>query len=158
FDSLMLILILVGVGGIVYLLVQKKDGNPQDQLLQDLEKLLDKNDRVLKDEMSRNRKEASELQMQLREELTNLFKGFGDSLDKRVVEIRNTIEKRLELIQKDNGEKLEAMRSTVDEKLHATLEKRFGESFKVVSDRLEAVHKGLGEMQTLAVGVGDLKK
>lgn len=61
-------------------------------------------------------------------------------------------------MQKDNSEKLEAMRVTVDEKLHATLEKRFGESFKVVSDRLEAVHKGLGEMQTLAIGVGDLKK
>ena len=73
-------------------------------------------------------------------------------------EMRQTIEQRLERIQKDNAEKLEAMRKTVDEKLHETLEKRLGESFKLVSDRLEAVHKGLGEMQTLAAGVGDLKR
>jgi DNA recombination protein RmuC len=61
-------------------------------------------------------------------------------------------------MQKDNNEKLEIMRATVDEKLHATLEKRLGESFAHVSERLEQVHKGLGEMQTLAMGVGDLKK
>ena len=72
--------------------------------------------------------------------------------------MRETIEKRLENIQKDNSEKLEKMRETVDEKLHATLEKRLGESFKLVSERLELVHKGLGEMQTLASGVGDLEK
>jgi DNA recombination protein RmuC len=61
-------------------------------------------------------------------------------------------------MQADNASKLEEMRRTVDEKLHATLEQRLGESFKLVSDRLEQVHKGLGEMQTLAAGVGDLKK
>ena len=61
-------------------------------------------------------------------------------------------------IQADNASKLEEMRRTVDEKLHATLEQRLGESFKLVSDRLEQVHRGLGEMQTLAAGVGDLKK
>jgi len=68
------------------------------------------------------------------------------------------VEERLLLIQQDNGQKLDQMRATVDEKLSATLEKRLGESFKLVSERLEAVHKGLGEMQTLASGVGDLKK
>ncbi len=73
-------------------------------------------------------------------------------------EMRQTIEQRLERMQKDNAEKLESMRKTVDEKLHETLEKRLGESFKLVSDRLEAVHKGLGEMQSLAAGVGDLKR
>jgi DNA recombination protein RmuC len=72
--------------------------------------------------------------------------------------MRMLIESRLESIQKDNAEKLEKMRATVDEKLHATLEQRLGESFKLVSDRLEQVHKGLGEMQTLASGVGDLKR
>src|SRR5690606_20222759 len=68
------------------------------------------------------------------------------------------IEQRLERMQKDNEQKLESMRRTVDEKLHETLEKRLGDSFKLVSDRLEAVHKGLGEMQSLAAGVGDLKR
>lgn len=71
---------------------------------------------------------------------------------------RDTLEQRLERLQQDNSAKLEQMRQTVDEKLHATLEKRLSESFRQVSERLELVHKGLGEMQTLAAGVGDLKK
>jgi DNA recombination protein RmuC len=78
--------------------------------------------------------------------------------DEKLERVRAVVENRLQLMQKDNNEKLEVMRATVDEKLHATLEKRLGESFKLVSDRLESVHKGLGEMQTLAAGVGDLKK
>jgi DNA recombination protein RmuC len=73
-------------------------------------------------------------------------------------ETRDTLEQRLERLQQDNSAKLDQMRQTVDEKLHATLEKRLSESFKQVSERLELVHKGLGEMQTLAAGVGDLKK
>jgi DNA recombination protein RmuC len=72
--------------------------------------------------------------------------------------IRKTVEDRLMLLQRDNSEKLEKMRVTVDEKLHNTLEQRLGESFKLVNDRLESVYKGLGEMQNLAQGVGDLKK
>jgi DNA recombination protein RmuC len=78
--------------------------------------------------------------------------------DRRMLEVRQTVDQRLQALQTDNGAKLEEMRRTVDEKLHATLEQRLGESFKLVSDRLEAVHKGLGEMQTLAAGVGDLKR
>jgi DNA recombination protein RmuC len=72
--------------------------------------------------------------------------------------LRGAVEQQLGRIQQDNSAKLEQMRQTVDEKLHATLEKRLSESFKQVSDRLEMVHKGLGEMQTLAAGVGDLKR
>lgn len=72
--------------------------------------------------------------------------------------LTGTIEQKLELIRSDNSMKLEEMRKTVDEKLHETLEKRLGDSFKLVSERLEEVHKGLGEMQSLATGVGDLKK
>jgi len=73
-------------------------------------------------------------------------------------QLRGTLNERLATIQSDNAAKLEEMRRTVDEKLHATLEQRLGESFKLVSDRLEQVHKGLGEMQTLAGSVGDLKR
>jgi len=76
----------------------------------------------------------------------------------RLEAVRATVEQRLELLRTDNAQKLEHIRLTVDEKLHATLEQRLGESFKLVSDRLEQVHKGLGEMQSLAAGVGDLKK
>jgi DNA recombination protein RmuC len=72
--------------------------------------------------------------------------------------LRQAVGERLERIQQDNAAKLEQMRQTVDEKLHATLEQRLSEAFKQVSERLELVHKGLGEMQTLAIGVGDLKK
>lgn len=75
-----------------------------------------------------------------------------------ILDIRQTIENQLKAIREDNTQQLNEMRKTVDEKLHDTLEKRLGESFKQVSDRLEQVHKGLGEMQTLAIGVGDLKK
>jgi DNA recombination protein RmuC len=81
-----------------------------------------------------------------------------DITEKRLEKVRETIENKLAEIQKDNSEKLEKMRETVDEKLHKTLEERLGESFKLVSDRLEKVQKGLGEMQELATGVGDLKK
>ena len=83
-----------------------------------------------------------------------LTKDTKDSLDKS----RETVEKKLAEIQNKNEEKLEQMRRTVDEKLHDTLEKRLNESFKVVTAQLESVHQGLGEMQTLASGVGDLKK
>ena len=78
--------------------------------------------------------------------------------ENKLENVRKTVEEKLGQIQKDNTEKLEQMRVTVDEKLHKTLEQRLGESFKLVNDRLESVYKGLGEMQTLAQGVGDLKK
>lgn len=78
--------------------------------------------------------------------------------DLRMAEMRTTLERKLQDLEAGNAAKLEEMRQTVDEKLHATLEHRLGESFKLVSDRLEQVHRGLGEMQTLAAGVGDLKK
>jgi DNA recombination protein RmuC len=99
------------------------------------------------------------------EALARFAAGFGEQLqglialnDRRLAEVRETVEQRLLSLQTDNAARLEEMRKTVDEKLHATLEQRLGESFKLVSDRLEAVHKGLGEMQTLAAGVGDLKR
>lgn len=80
------------------------------------------------------------------------------STEEKLEKIRETVEGRLLYMQKDNAEKLEKMRVTVDEKLQGTLEQRLGESFKIVNDRLESVYKGLGEMQNLAQGVGDLKK
>lgn len=83
---------------------------------------------------------------------------FSLGLDERFERLKLSVEGRLTAIQADNANKLEEMRRTVDEKLHATLEQRLGESFKLVSDRLEQVHRGLGEMQSLAAGVGDLKR
>ncbi|MEG2310483.1 MAG: DNA recombination protein RmuC [Clostridia bacterium] len=88
------------------------------------------------------------------EKLENTRKNMEEKLES----IRRTVENKLVILQRDNSEKLELMRVTVDEKLHNTLEKRLGESFKLVNDRLESVYKGLGEMRNLAQGVGDLKK
>lgn len=135
----------------------------------DLTEALGSTEQRLKNDLALNRKEQADT-----------LKGVGDSLDRRLMSLGNmqrtsleqvsksndeklervrmVVENRLQLMQKDNNEKLEVMRATVDEKLHATLEKRLGESFKMVSERLESVHKGLGEMQNLAAGVGDLKK
>jgi len=88
----------------------------------------------------------------------NNLKQLSESNNQNLEKMRETIEKNLKALQEDNNKKIEQMRATVDEKLQSTLEKRLGESFKLVSDRLEQVHKGLGEMQNLASGVGDLKK
>jgi len=84
--------------------------------------------------------------------------GLRKAIDDNLSRIHGTLDQKLERLQQDNAAKLEQMRQTVDEKLHATLEKRLSESFRQVSERLELVHKGLGEMQTLAAGVGDLKR
>lgn len=89
--------------------------------------------------------------------LTRQLQDLSEANARRLAEVRATLEQQLAQLQQSNAGKLEEMRATVDEKLHATLEARLGESFKQVADRLEQVHRGLGEMQTLAQGVGDLK-
>jgi len=148
---------------------------------------LNKVDKSIKDDFQRNREESNKIAKENREELTNSLKSFSTSFsdnvkdfnqlqkqkfdelalkqteltkttEERLDKIRETVECKLHDIQKDNTQQLEKMRETVDEKLHKTLEHRLGESFKLVSERLERVQKGLGEMQTLASGVGDLKK
>ena len=118
----------------------------------------ERTERAIREEFSRNRTEAATAAQQSREAVDTSLKNVGDSLDRRLGAMRETIEGRLGKIQEENTKKLDEMRQTVDEKLQGTLEKRLGESFKLVSERLEQVYKGLGEMQTLAVGVGDLKR
>lgn len=97
------------------------------------------------------------LQKTLSDTLSTQLSGLSESNVRRMSEIRETLEKQLAQLQTSNAAKLDEMRATVDEKLQTTLQARLGESFKQVADRLEQVHKGLGEMQTLAQGVGDLK-
>ncbi len=97
------------------------------------------------------------LQKTLADTLTTQLQGLTESNARRMNEVRDTLEKQLMQLQTTNAAKLDEMRATVDEKLQNTLQARLGESFKQVADRLEQVHKGLGEMQTLAQGVGDLK-
>lgn len=123
----------------------------------------------IKEELPKNREEISGNVAKRMTEIAGFQKDqltiFSDQLKhlttlntQALDKMTRTIEERLTHIQDDTNVKLEKMRETVDEKLHKTLEQRLGESFKIVSDRLEQVHKGLGEMQTLATGVGDLKK
>ena len=97
------------------------------------------------------------LQKTLSDTLTTQLQSVSESNARRMLEVRDTLEKQLAQLQQNNAAKLDEMRRTVDEKLQNTLETRLGQSFKQVADRLEQVHKGLGEMQTLAQGVGDLK-
>ncbi len=147
----------------------------------------DRIDKSFRDELSRNRDEFSKSAKGQREELSSAIKLFSDQLTSRMSDVsrmqkdqldifsnkldkltqtneqkfdklQEKVEAQLKELQENNSSKLEEMRRTVDEKLHDTLEKRLGESFKLVSDRLEAVREGLGEMRNLAIGVGDLKK
>lgn len=97
------------------------------------------------------------LQKNLSDTLTTQLQSLSESNARRMGEVRETLEKQLAQLQQSNAAKLDEMRRTVDEKLQNTLETRLGQSFKQVADRLEQVHKGLGEMHTLAQGVGDLK-
>jgi DNA recombination protein RmuC len=143
--------------------------------------------RIVKEEIALNREETARNSKDAREELSRYLKDSSDSLLKRMTEnagmqkdqldffskllgdmtklheekfnaMRRTLENQLRSLQEDNSRKLDQMRVIVDEKLQSTLEARLGESFKQVSERLEQVYKGLGEMRSLATGVGDLKK
>lgn len=153
------LLYLVGgvVGGaVVALLVvlalrRKNDGTEiEKELVKRLEMLdraQERGERMLREEMSRGREESSQSAKAQREELSA-------SLEK----VRSIVDTRLQQLQEDNSRQIDKMRATVDEKLQGTLEKRLGESFKLVSERLEQVHKGLGAMQQLASDVGGLQK
>jgi DNA recombination protein RmuC len=221
--GLLIVLLLVGLANAaVCVLLFLKQNHPTEpaETATTLEKLMERTEKGLRDELFRNRDESARSAQQLREELLRSINTLADTLLKRSNEsraesrqaatadreasvtalnnfaqlllgrltesvalqntqldsfadrlsklsqsnnlqlesMRETVERKLSALQVDNNQKLEQMRATVDEKLHATLEQRLGDSFKIVSDRLELVHKGLGEMQSLATGVGDLKK
>ena len=172
--TLLGVLIVIGVI-LIYLNVRRSSDGKED-VAADLAKATKEIQRAMRDESKENRAELAQsiqrFSHDVNEQVSNLsetqnknFRVFSEQLakmsdrnDEKMEAVRKTIEQRLEGMQKDNTVQLEKMRMTVDEKLHETLEKRLSESFKQVSERLEIVHKGLGEMQTLATGVGDLKK
>ncbi len=112
----------------------------------------------ISDTMSKTMKDLAVAEKAQIEDMSSAIGKLSDSNEKKLESIRITVEGKLQSMQIDNAKQLDKMRETVDEKLQGTLEKRLGESFKQVSERLEQVHKGLGEMQILATGVGDLKK
>ncbi|MEO3947476.1 DNA recombination protein RmuC [Gorillibacterium sp. CAU 1737] len=172
-------LALNGVVLVLVLLLMARKPKREDRSAEGLallEKQIDRLERSLLEQFSLNRKESQLSEKRTREELSAKLESFNGSLlafmdklsqlqkhqlgttEQKLDKLRETVEARLKDLQEDNSRKLEQMRATVDEKLHATLEQRLGESFKLVSERLEQVHQGLGEMQVLATGVGDLKK
>ncbi len=106
----------------------------------------------------RSAQTQAESMQRLADRMREQLQAMSTGNEQRLAELRQTVEQRLTSIQQDNEKKLEQMRATVDEKLHATLEQRLGESFKQVAERLEQVHKGLGEMQNLARDVGSLNR
>jgi DNA recombination protein RmuC len=163
------------------------DLTPLINKLDMLQNFQERIDRSVRDEIAMFRAEMQTQAQQERTELACSLKSFGDSVQARMAEIadlqrnqlegfaarlslltttneqkleavRQVVDARLKQIQEDNTRQLDRMRETVDEKLQSTLEKRLGESFKQVSERLEQVHQGLGDMRNLAAGVGDLKK
>jgi DNA recombination protein RmuC len=113
---------------------------------------------ALTEDARKSRSETSEQQQRHAEAMWVQLRELTARNEQRIGEMRQTLESQLRALQADNAQKLEQMRATVDEKLQSTLEARLGQSFKLVSERLEAVQRGLGEMQSLAVGVGDLKR
>jgi len=139
----LLILGVLNAAGLLFLMVRSSRGGL---------------DAPIRQEFAQNRKEFLEANKDLRLEITQRVEQLRDKNDEKLEQIRKTVEGKLESLQKDNADKLEKMRATVDEKLQSTLEKRLGESFKLVSERLEQVHKGLGEMQGLASDVSDFKR
>ena len=113
---------------------------------------------ALTDDAHKSRSDLALRQQQFEENLAARLRELGERNTQTLGELRATLESQLKSLQAGNEQKLEQMRATVDEKLQATLETRLGESFRLVSERLEAVQRGLGEMQSLASGVGDLKR
>lgn len=170
---------------ILYVRITRSKGQAEDiaMLAQRIESL----ENSTREDMAKNRKESQADSRTLREELFNILTRLNESLmvrmhentgtqitqletfanqlrsltqmnESRLENMRATIDRQLKALQEDNALKLKEIRQTVDEKLNNTLEKRLGDSFKIVSERLELVHKGLGEMRSLASGVGDLKR
>ena len=143
---------LIGGGllaAIIFLLTRPGGGSDATLLrkIELLERAQEREERVLREEMARGREEGANAAKAQREELT-----------KSLESVRSVVDLRLKQLQEDNSKQIDKMRATVDEKLQGTLEKRLGESFKLVSDRLEQVHQGLGAMQQLASDVGGLQK
>jgi len=185
--SVIAVVLLLAAVVLLLVLLRRQGSGSVDEAFEEVLAAQDRSDRALREEMGRSRLEAAQNAQQVREDVARNLQGLGDSTvtsigqiglqqkaqfdsfaqrlealtelnERRSAELRATVDERLRQMQSENAQRLEQMRQTVDERLTATLEQRLGESFRQVSERLEQVHKGLGEMQSLAHGVGDLKQ
>jgi len=169
------VIVLAGVIGAAFYAMRRFSNAPAqgNQAMEQLEEKLERISRDMRFEVSENlranRQEMSQSMAQFQQTLTEQLslmqatlnaqlQTLGEGNTRRMAEVRETLDRQLQNLQETNLAKLEEMRKTVDEKLQTTLEKRLSESFKQVAERLEQVHQGLGQMQTLAQGVGDLQK
>jgi DNA recombination protein RmuC len=181
-ETLVILFWLILAGNCIFLfLIYLRQSRPEssekmDNQILSLKESGERTERLLRDEIAKNRGEMSssirdftdsllsrmseiaQLQKNQLDTFSSQLGNLTQSNEQKFETLRQAVEASLKNIQDDNSSKLEQIRSTVDEKLHETLEKRLGESFKLVSERLELVQRGLGEMQSLASGVGDLKK
>ena len=170
------VILLIACLTVILLLFRRIPGDAALRELAALRENADRLERAVREEISRNREETGKtmaafgdsvravmtdiagLQQQQLDTFTRQLSMLTQANEQKLDRMRDTVEARLASLQEDNGRRLEQMRETVDEKLHATLERRLGESFRLVSANLEQVQQGLGEMKSLASGVGDLKK
>jgi len=138
-----------GIVALAFVLTRRGRGAESDLMkrLEEFDRAQEREEKMFRDEFSRNREESASAAKAQREELAKSLEG-----------VRAIVDLRLKELQNDNAQQIDKMRATVDEKLQGTLEKRLGESFKLVSDRLEQVHQGLGAMRQLATDVGGLQK
>ena len=165
--------VVILAAAVVYLLFSKKNGSSGGISEKALTDALYKNNQALRQEMQKstqqsissmgnmlsvNQQNFSASQTEKLMQLEQRLGTFSSDNQQKLEQIRQTVEKRLEFIRDENSRKLEQMRATVDEKLQKTLAEKMTRSFSLVTERLEQVYKGLREMQTLAAGVGDLKK
>ena len=162
-EILLGILLLIGIALLFMQFQQKshtsdKSFNSINESVIKFQSSLDKIEKSTLDQLSKNREELGNSLKGNREELSKTLNQFSDLFNKNIKDVRETINNQLKDIRDDNTKQLDKMRNTVDEKLQKTLEEKIGESFNQVRKQLDAVHKGLGEMQTVAAGVGDLKK
>ena len=151
-NTLYIVIGALGAGLLVAitLLLARRSGSAESTVagkIDLLERAQERSERMLREEMARSREEGANAAKAQREELTKSLEG-----------VRSIVDLRLKQLQEENSKQIDKMRATVDEKLQGTLEKRLGESFKLVSDRLEQVHQGLGAMQQLASDVGGLQR
>ena len=155
--EILLISILILLVILIYFSISNKENSNSSNSAKDFESI---NQNITKFDgyLEKSLKGISEQLQQNRIDTNSTAKENRDELKESLKDLKKSIDDRLKSIQEDSTKQLDKMRDTVDEKLQKTLEKRIGESFKQVSERLEQVHKGLGEMQTIATGVGDLKK
>lgn len=164
-ETVLLIILSIAIAAMAVVLVivlSKNKNNNIDDAIYDASKKLNQDTvnsvKLMSDMINQNQVNMAENQKFQLQQMENRLKTFSMENEQKLENIRSTVEKKLTYMQEDNNKQLENIRTTVDEKLQNTLENKLNKSFETVSKQLQQVYKGLGEMQNLAVGVGDLKK